>query len=150
MKGERRDGRFRERHVSAAGPGDEQLRRRFAGLRQEDERRAPPFADLWRSRQRKPERRIRGVFATGAAAIVFAGLFWLWAVRPRPVTPMVASITSWKAPTDFLLETPGRDLLRTVPEIGGWSGFTQASRPEATPSPAGKAIDLHHDHGGRK
>lgn len=150
MKGERREARLRE-DVSAAGSGDEQLRRRFAGLRQEDERGVPSFAVLWRSRQRKPERRIRWVFATGATAIVFAGLFWLWAVRHGPETTTVASITEWKAPTDFLLETPGRDLLRTVPEIGGWSGFTQASRPEATPSPTGKkAVDIHHDHGGRK
>src|SRR5262249_30701676 len=150
MKGERRESPFRERDDSA-GRGDEQLRRRFADLRQEDGRRAPPFAALWRRRQRKPERRIRWVFVAAAAVIVFAGLFWLRAVRPRPTDATVASITAWKAPTDFLLETPGRDLLRTVPEIGGWSGFTQAPQPEATPSPTGKkAVDLYHDHGGRK
>src|SRR6476659_5864137 len=38
----------------------------------------------------------------------------------------VASLAEWKAPTDFLLETPGRELLRTVPEIGEWRGYTVA------------------------
>jgi len=37
--------------------------------------------------------------------------------QPEPGKP-VASLMEWKPPTDFLLETPGRELLRTVPAIG--------------------------------
>jgi hypothetical protein len=33
--------------------------------------------------------------------------------RPQP------SITAWKAPTDFLLATPGRELLQSTPELRG-------------------------------
>jgi hypothetical protein len=31
-----------------------------------------------------------------------------------------ASITTWKPATDFLLETPGREVLYDVPAIGAW------------------------------
>jgi hypothetical protein len=138
---------FRETDAGAAGFTDEQWHRRIADLRREDERRAPQFAALWRGGQRKPQRRTHWLTAAAGAVIVLAGLFWLWAVRHSSENATVASITEWKAPTDFLLETPGRDLLRTVPVIGGWNGFEQMPGPETTPSPAGKKV-LHH--GGRK
>jgi hypothetical protein len=35
--------------------------------------------------------------------------------RSRP--PVIESIVTWKAPTDFLLRTPGSELLSTVPQI---------------------------------
>jgi len=31
--------------------------------------------------------------------------------------PVTESIVTWKAPTDFLLRTPGSELLSTVPQI---------------------------------
>ena len=142
-----REGPLGERDAGAAGFTDEQLHRHIAQLRREDERRAPQFAALWRSRQRKPQRRIRRLAAGAFAVIILAGLFWLRAFRRSSEDTTIASITEWKAPTDFLLETPGRDLLRTVPEIGGWSGFAHTPRPETMPSPAGKNL-VHH--GGRK
>jgi len=38
-------------------------------------------------------------------------------VRKRPAVGNV-SMAEWKAPTDFLLQTPHADLLRSVPEFG--------------------------------
>ncbi len=87
---------------------DDMLRRRFAVLRREEEQQAPEFGRLWQA---------------GAGA------------RRRQT---VASITEWKAPTDFLLETPGSELLRTVPEIGQWHFYS--AMPGAMPSPAGKKL----------
>jgi len=37
-----------------------------------------------------------------------------------------ASITSWKPATDFLLDTPGREMLEGVPDIGEWRGVVNA------------------------
>jgi len=34
------------------------------------------------------------------------------------------SITEWKSSTDFLLRTPGLELLETVPRIGEWPAST--------------------------
>jgi len=113
--------------------GDEQgldrdLRERFAALRRREEADAPAFADsgftAGRASGREPVRVRLQVALAGAAACLLtvagAGL-WMrtgWhsprAGRDKPVV----SVLEWKSPTDFLLETPGRELLRTVPRIG--------------------------------
>jgi hypothetical protein len=49
--------------------------------------------------------------------------------KPERNMTSVASLTEWKASTDFLLETPGRELLETVPVIGAWPGFSTISEP---------------------
>ncbi len=67
----------------------------------------------------------------------------VWAAR-RATNPFsvdqavrsATSITEWKAPTDFLLETPGSELLRTVPQIGNWQGYSMGAGRRR--KPAGK------------
>jgi len=111
--------------------GDEDLRKRFAALRRGDEAQAPPFAI------REGER--GGGWATGrlfVAAACFAAaialVLWLRPVfappRLAPAEPAV-SITEWKAPTDFLLDTPGGELLRSVPVFGVDVDYGNALEP---------------------
>ena len=59
---------------------------------------------------------------------------------PRYAPKSVTSITEWKAPTDFLLATPGRELLETVPQIGNWPGYSMGAGRRR--KPAGKKISL--------
>lgn len=130
------------RNQSDAGSSDETLRGRFAALRREDEQHAPEFAGLWRTRARPPRRRNYWLATAACAVAILAVLFLLRSIQPRPEVNTIASITEWKAPTDFLLETPGRELLRTVPSLGeskidGLSGYT-APLPKARPSPVRK------------
>jgi hypothetical protein len=101
---------------------DRDLRDRFAALRREEEVGAPEFVAPSRPGQEQVHRRSPGVLVAAAAclAILVAGFLW-----PRPRSgpqrePAVASITQWKSPTSFLLDTPGRELLQTVPAIGVW------------------------------
>ncbi|MGH7675566.1 MAG: hypothetical protein ACREMV_09880, partial [Gemmatimonadales bacterium] len=61
-----------------------------------------------------------------AAAVVVVALGAWWVLRghdarraPDLAAQLVAT-TQWVAPTDFLLETPGRDLLRGVPGFKLW------------------------------
>ena len=115
---------------------DDMLRRRFAVLRQEEERHAPEFATLWKVRAGTRRRQARWFAATACALIALLAFLWMRSAQRRAEEKTVASITEWKAPTDFLLETPGRELLRTVPEIGKWQVYT--SMPGATPTPVGK------------
>jgi hypothetical protein len=117
---------------------DDMLRRRFAVLRREEEEHAPAFGRLWRGRPHARRRQTRWIAAAASALIVLLALLWIRSVQRRPDDKTVASITEWKAPTDFLLETPGRELLRTVPEIGQWHVYTAI--PGATPSPVGKKL----------
>ena len=122
----------------SGGLPDDRLRRRFAALRREEDQQAPEFATLWRARAGARRRQARWFAAAACMLVALLALLWIRSVQRRPDDKTVASITEWKAPTDFLLETPGRDLLRTVPEIGEWQVYT--AMPGATPSPRGKKI----------
>jgi hypothetical protein len=110
---------------------DDMLRRRFSVLRREEEQHAPEFARLWHGRADARRRQTRWFAAASCALIALLALLWMHSAQRRPAERTVASITEWKAPTDFLLETPGRELLRTVPEIGHWQIHT--AMPGATP-----------------
>ena len=117
---------------------DDTLRRHFADLRREEEQHAPVFATLWQVRPGVRGHRARWFVATACALIALLAFLWIRSAQRRTEEKAVASITQWKAPTDFLLETPGRELLRTVPKIGQWQVYT--AMPGATPTPAGRKV----------
>jgi hypothetical protein len=101
---------------------DNDLRSLFEELRREDEARTPVFTLTRPSRMARGSRLGRLVVLAASLAGLVACVFFLRLMRQPerlPGTPAV-SLTEWKAPTDFLLETPGRELLRTVPAIGDW------------------------------
>jgi hypothetical protein len=113
---------------------DDDLRRRFAELRREEEAQAPEFAfpsPGWAGQGRSWS---AGRLFAGAVCLVtmVAVVFLFWLIPPkaeRESGKHVASLTEWRSSTDFLLETPGRELLRTVPTIGVWHDYNKASRP---------------------
>jgi hypothetical protein len=100
---------------------DRELRERFAALRREDEAGAPALERLLaRARPRagtgKEALRLgRPALALAAAAAVFLGIALL---DPRKPPPSLPSITEWRSPTDFLLQTPGREVLESLPRFG--------------------------------
>jgi hypothetical protein len=116
---------------------DGDLRDRFASLRREDAHHVPEFARLWRRREHVARHKGRRI-AIAACALIALAIFWLRSAQHKSHDAAVASITEWNSPTDFLLETPGRELLRTVPEIGQWRGYTAPTTPENRSSPVGK------------
>jgi hypothetical protein len=113
---------------------DDDLRARFTKLRREEEAQTPEFAfpsPGWAGRGRRWS---AGKLIAGAVCLgmMLAAVFLLRLVPLRPDRELgqpVASLTDWRSPTDFLLETPGRELLRSVPAIGVWHDYTKASRP---------------------
>jgi hypothetical protein len=112
---------------------DNDLRTRFAELRREEDARAPRFT-LPSPGGAAPRLRLarRVALALSLAGLV-ACIFFLRLMRQPERLPAktAISLTEWKAPTDFLLETPGRDLLRTVPAIGVWQApGQQPQRPQ--------------------
>lgn len=40
------------------------------------------------------------------------------AAKPPTIAAANPKLTDWRSPTDFLLDTPGRELLDTIPDIG--------------------------------
>jgi hypothetical protein len=117
---------------------DDMLRHRFSVLRREEEQQAPEFATLWKARAVARRRQARWFAATACALIALLAFLWIRSAQRRPDGKTIASITEWKAPTDFLLETPARELLRTVPKIGQWQVYTAI--PGARPSPTEKKV----------
>lgn len=108
---------------------DRDLYEYFAAVRREETARVPPMplpsliADVPRRRSLPAKL----VTATACLAIIIAGIVWM---LPRSRVPhqranrerqqVAVSITSWKPATDFLLNTPGREILQGVPAIGEW------------------------------
>jgi hypothetical protein len=131
---------------------DSKLRKLFASLRRADAVRTPTFERVL-SRTRPPEHGVRGLAA--AAPLGLAATLGLAAVIAaivrlphrhaspaiRAAAPMLAD---WRAPTDFLLDTPGRALLDTVPELGVVPApRLDPSSPPSTHKPAAHAAREH-------
>ena len=130
---------------------DLELRSMFAALRREDQSSAPGFISGSRA-LREDLRRRRGARLMSVsifAAVVIAALIWLRPpLRPGPAhtvaapgrTPgvPVASIATWMPPTDFLLDTPGRELLQSTPTVG--------MEPSLESTVLGQAVRNHPKH----
>jgi hypothetical protein len=111
---------------------DRDLYECFAAVRREEEARVPPFSI--------PSSTVHGwglsgklVAAAACLAMMIAAAVWLlsgYRVVHHGLNggrgQAVASITSWKPETDFLLDTPGHELLEGVPAIGEWHGPVSA------------------------
>jgi hypothetical protein len=112
----------RDDERDAVQDGDADLRAAFADVRKEDAAKAPAFETVLAAASRgAAERRRPWVVPalTGSIAAAALVVAVVAVVRnPGPRIPPVASIEQWTAPTDFLLETPGRAFLETVPRIG--------------------------------
>jgi len=114
---------------------DRDLYDAFAEARREDAEHAPPMSFPARRRPEHRRRSWSGALVVGtacAAALVVAAVWLRPALRPSDhgstglQEQAVVSITTWKPATDFLLDTPGRALLRGVPVIGESHGVARA------------------------
>jgi hypothetical protein len=100
----------------------------------------PPFDEVFlRARSQATRSRSRRFYyrvatAAALAAPLAAPVLW-WQNRgkaPDVSVAQSASISQWKSPTDFLIETPGRKPLRTLPRIGDGFMDMRALNPEET------------------
>jgi hypothetical protein len=95
---------------------DRDLATAFSAMRREEQEHSPTFAEVVRrgrarSRQSRSPQRFRLRWAAAALVLaVFAT--WLWR-SPGPEIPAASasSLAEWHSPTDFLLETSGKELL---------------------------------------
>ena len=106
---------------------DDELRAAFNALNRDVQTSAPPFADL-ASASRLNDARRRHRVRRGSILIAVILIPALIAVSARStpafdferfstLTGIDPGAVSWEAPSDFLLSTPGYDLLRTIPTI---------------------------------
>src|SRR5262249_5262515 len=90
-----------------AAMNDQELRRRIAEAHRDDA--PPPFADLVRRR-----RRPRFALALVPLGAAVAAMLALVLLRPAPPAPPPFD---GRGPLDFLLHTPGEELLRETPRF---------------------------------
>jgi hypothetical protein len=95
---------------------EKNLRKLFQELARDGEKAAPPFRVPAAEGRRRRSIRRPLLAAVAAAVLAVAGPAVLNRLRVRSAetTGTVASIASWSAPTGFLLETPGRELLSST------------------------------------
>jgi hypothetical protein len=130
---------------------DQELRRLFGRLRAHELANGPEFERLTAPqalRQARHDRRARRLRAVAVAGGLL-GLTTVLVFGPDDVasTPDRAAIASgidlgsvyWRAPTDFLLDTPGRALLQQVPTFAVIRGQARSLAPapptESTATP---------------
>lgn len=114
---------------------DRDLRERFASLRRDEETQAPALQRLVATATTRRVGRRRWALAPVLAVVTVLaalGVIIGQALNPqRPVSRAPAvSLAAWTEPTAFLLRTPGRDLLSTVP---AFARDMPAIDPEALP-----------------
>jgi hypothetical protein len=103
---------------------ENEIRQRFAQLREADRESAPSFAQIYgrgRARRRLGAMPRARPFVIGAAAAAVIATVWVAKTRSfshSTATPTIATIAAWRAPTDVLLRTPGSELLGTMPALG--------------------------------
>lgn len=118
---------------------DRDLKERFAALHRDDASHAPDFA----ATLRKTPGGGRTIWLRPVLAAALFVVVGLAALRfySRPHVESTAPITEWKSPTDFLLQTPGHELLESVPQIGEWKPGEwpdEPALPGASPTPSRK------------
>jgi hypothetical protein len=106
------------------------LKTRFRELRAEEERRAPHF----RVQPVRRGVRLRPLSAVAAVLLVFVVTFVAIGVRARHTTfsdsdrAVVHAVGEWRPPTEFLLRTPGDEILTNTPPIPDHSGVLTTTR----------------------
>jgi len=129
---------------------DDDLRARFARLRSEDESRTGEFhAVMRRSRPKRGRMRLTA-WAVAGLAVILASLVVLddRETQHKPPNPEV-SITVWTSSTDFLLHTPGEEVLTMVPRLGEWPTAKETGRkPQRNVKPRHKNLSklLNEEH----
>jgi hypothetical protein len=100
----------------SAANGDDRLRAQFRALADEEARGAPAFSrEPINARRALVRARRITASATAVLAVAAVATFIAW-----PRTPSLSfdlTGVSWSTPTDFLLNTPGSDLLSSMPAI---------------------------------
>ena len=104
-----------------ADANDDQLRRIFAELRQNERGPVPPFGRVWAAaaaRTGRRQSRVRWAIAAACAAAAVVVAVMLLHRQSGSDFEAATQLASWRSPTAALLRVPGDDLLRTVPSVG--------------------------------
>ena len=97
-------------------PDDDDLQSRFDALRRIDEAGVPELTALVAKPRASRRSRVAVGAAFAAAAVILVVVSLRFSARPA-AQPTAPSILAWRSPTASLLQTPGLELMRTVPTL---------------------------------
>jgi len=92
-----------------------ELRRLFAERERRDEAAAPSYERVVHRPARSRHGRRRLALVSCAVGVLLLILLAVW--KDRSEFAPAPDISTWKAPTDFLLAVPGGDLLDSTPNL---------------------------------
>jgi hypothetical protein len=99
---------------------DLELQRSFAAMRAEDSAQIPDFEQVLRGV--RPRAQSPWLLTAAASLLIAAAVVTLLSRshghRSGAREAAGQPLAHWRAPTDFLLDTPGRELLYLIPQIG--------------------------------
>jgi hypothetical protein len=123
---------------------DSQLRAYFASLRRAGDSATPSLERvIGRAARRSHDRGLK-VAASVVFSVVTVVILWAWNPhRSPPLNAAAPRLADWRAPTDFLLDTPGRELLHTIPVMGRYPSALGPFPPTRTTPPAPRAAPEH-------
>ncbi len=111
---------------------DNDLRDAFRAVAREDAGMASPFSRSVVDARRPFVRAQRRALYTASGFALAAAATLLFVVMPRQeLLDLDLSGPTWAPSTDFLLNTPGSSLMRSIPSIGV---MTESRTPETAPS----------------
>jgi len=100
---------------------DSRLRERFAFLRRAEAASTPSFERVLGRARRRTHDALWKVGVAAALVMLTVTVITVRMTPPRESPTIPAShlmLADWRAATDFLLDTPGRELLHTIPDVG--------------------------------
>lgn len=111
---------------------DNEIKKFFQQMKEHDLRATPSFLKTLEMASSKIEKESQRTsflkIATTSALLIVIAItgFLLWHEQTTKLGKY-ESISQWRAPTEFLLKTPGQEWLKTVPKLGQ-SSFEQKNR----------------------
>jgi hypothetical protein len=115
---------------------DKELVTAFDALRRETAAGLAPFRLARRTPRRALRWHARPILVSGLLAAVAVGaVLERRAVERRAMLAPFLSSTTWRSPTDYLLVTPGQELLSTVPSVGTTAGGTSTMTDTVSGTP---------------
>jgi hypothetical protein len=117
-------------------PEERELSRLFESERRADESAAPDLDALLARRPRRRRsagRRIALATAAALASLVTAAVLLVRGAAHRaPAAEPPKQLADWQSPTDFLLDTPGSELLTQIPTLSVPPDAGNAGVPQPT------------------
>ena len=119
------------------------LQAKYARLRRAEAASVPSFERVIGRDRRRSNHALWRVGVAAALLLTVATAAIVRLAPPGGSAIQASALANWRAPTDFLLDTPGRELLHTIPDVGHNSSAELGPPPILMTTPLPRAGREH-------